>query len=86
MFKCDRCGICCRHVNENPMYASFDSGNGVCRYLDLETNLCTIYYERPLLCNVDAMYEFKYKDEMTREEFYELNYKECEKLKKASGK
>lgn len=81
MFECDRCGICCRRVNLNPMYVKFDKGNGVCRYLDEKTNLCTIYNERPLLCNVDAMYEFLYQDKMTREEFYQLNYEECKKLK-----
>ncbi|MCQ2372978.1 MAG: YkgJ family cysteine cluster protein [Phascolarctobacterium sp.] len=81
MFKCDCCGLCCRHVNLNSMYTSFDRGDGVCKFLDLESNLCTIYKERPLLCNVDAMYEFMYQDEMTREEFYELNYEVCRKLK-----
>lgn len=85
MFKCDQCGICCKHVNMNPMYVQFDSGNGVCKFLDEETNLCKIYNERPLLCNVDAMYDFMYKDQMSREEFYELNYQECRKLKAEAG-
>lgn len=81
MFKCDSCGLCCRHLYLNPMYDKMHAGDGVCFFLDQETNRCTIYQNRPLLCNVDAMYEFMYKEQMTREEFYELNYKECAKLK-----
>ena len=81
MFKCDCCGLCCRHVDLNPMYVNFHSGDGVCMYLDQETNKCTIYAERPLLCNVDAVYDFLYSEKMSREEFYELNYAQCKKLK-----
>ena len=81
MFKCDCCGLCCKHLKENPMYVNFHNGDGVCFYLDQETNLCTIYNERPLLCRVDAVYDLLYADQMTREEFYEKNYEECRKIK-----
>jgi len=81
IFECDRCGLCCRHVNLNPMYVNMHSGDGVCKFLDQETNLCTIYNERPLLCRVDATYELLYQDQMSREEFYAMNYEECKKLK-----
>ena len=81
MFKCDRCGICCRNIRNIELLAPFDDGTGVCRYLDHENNLCKIYDSRPVICNVDAMYEAFYRDEMTREEFYAKNYAACEKLK-----
>lgn len=85
MFNCDRCGLCCRQLHLNPMYVNLHSGDGVCMYLDQETNMCQIYNERPFLCSVDNTYEMLYKDQMTREEFYELNYKECRKLKEQAG-
>ena len=81
MFKCDVCGLCCKQLQLNPAMAKMHAGDGVCLYLDLETNKCTIYNERPLLCNVDMMYETFYSDQMTREEFYEKNYEVCKKLK-----
>ena len=81
MFKCDCCGICCRHIKGIKMLEAFDDGTGVCRYLDRENNLCTIYDSRPVICNVDAMYEAFFMNKMTREEFYAENYAACEKLK-----
>ena len=85
MFKCDCCGICCRHIRGIAMLEAFDDGTGVCRYLDREHNLCTIYDSRPVICSVDAMYELFFRDEMTREEFYDKNYSACEKLKHNHG-
>lgn len=82
MFKCDCCGICCRNIRNIEMLAGFDDGTGVCRYLGRENNLCMIYDSRPVVCNVDAMYELFFREEMTREEFYCVNYSACEKLKR----
>ena len=42
IFPCDKCGICCNHINEIPELHSFDSGNGRCIHL-LDNNLCAIY-------------------------------------------
>ncbi len=58
-----------------------DDGTGVCRFLDRQTNFCTIYASRPLFCNVDATYGVLFREKMTREEFYDLNYRACKKLK-----
>ena len=60
-----------------------DDGTGVCRFLNRQTNLCTIYATRPLLCNVDAAYDALFRKNMTREEFYELNRLACERMKAA---
>lgn len=54
--------------------------DGTCKYLDKETNLCTIYNERPDFCRVDEFYEKNFADIMTREEFYRLNKKICLQL------
>ena len=81
MFHCDKCGLCCMSVGQNPIYRHLDRGDGICLYLDTETRLCTIYASRPLLCNVDAAYEQLYRDSMSREEFYQLNYDACRQLK-----
>lgn len=85
MFKCDCCGECCRHIAGIIPLEPFDDRKGVCRFLDREKNLCSIYASRPLVCNVDAMYETFFADKMSREEFYLANHEVCEKLK-ASGK
>lgn len=79
MFKCDKCGLCCRSLKLNPMYKELDRGDGVCKYL--EGNLCSIYEQRPLICRVDDAYEVFFKSKMTKEEYYEINYKSCNILK-----
>lgn len=44
MFACDRCGICCQHIDLIPQLKEFDSGNGRCVHLS-ENNLCEIYLQ-----------------------------------------
>lgn len=80
MFKCDRCGQCCRNIGMSPIYAELNDGTGKCKYLN--GNLCSIYNERPLLCRIDEGYEAFFKGTMTKEEYYRLNYEVCDKLKK----
>ncbi|MCM1480419.1 MAG: hypothetical protein NC085_12005 [Muribaculaceae bacterium] len=58
-------------------------GNGICKYL--RGNKCGIYNERPLLCRVDESYEAYFKDVITIEEYYRLNYEACNILKNNSG-
>ena len=80
MFKCDRCGECCKKLNKSPVYDELHNGDGVCRYL--VGNLCSIYEDRPLLCRIDESYEILFKEQMDKSKYYELNYKFCNKLKK----
>ena len=80
MFKCDRCGECCKKLNKSPVYDELHNGDGVCRYL--VENLCSIYEDRPLLCRIDESYEVLFKEQMDKSKYYELNYKFCNKLKK----
>ncbi|MDE7326090.1 MAG: YkgJ family cysteine cluster protein [Lachnospiraceae bacterium] len=79
MFQCDKCGECCRHLNLSSLYHFLDRGDGVCRYLS--GNLCTVYEKRPLLCRVDESYEAYFRESMTKNDYYELNYKACDKIK-----
>ena len=69
-FLCDQCGTCCRNIRRSKFSEGLDRGDGVCKNLDTSTNLCTIYAERPIFCNVDA------------QEFHKLNHDACRRLKK----
>jgi Fe-S-cluster containining protein len=66
-----------------PALSEYDSGNGVCRYL--KNNLCEIYDERPMICNVEEMYHLVFKDTMTESEFIAENLKVCCGLAKTLG-
>ncbi|WP_315275718.1 YkgJ family cysteine cluster protein [Selenomonas sputigena] len=80
MFHCTQCGECCKQVGMTIWGKNMALPNGICKWLDDSTNLCTIYQHRPLMCNVDAFYEENYAMVMSREEFYALNRAECLKL------
>lgn len=86
MFKCDKCGLCCQNIGNNPIYSDLDDGKGTCRYFDSLTNLCKIYANRPLKCRIDKAYEVWFKDSMKLEEYYKLNKEACELLKKSRRK
>lgn len=79
MFICTKCGMCCRNIDLIPELKEYDIGNGTCVYLS-ENNLCTIYDDRPEICNVDKMFEKKYKMIMTREEYEKINEEGCKAL------
>jgi Fe-S-cluster containining protein len=86
MFKCDCCGLCCMNLKMSELYSDLDRGDGICRYFDNIPKLCSVYNDRPDKCNVDKMYEKFYKDKMTIEEYYELNYVVCNNFKMQGGK
>lgn len=81
MFICDCCGLCCKNLNKSDLYADLDRGDGICSFFNEENNLCNIYEKRPLKCNVDKLYDACFKENMTREEYYKVNYEACEMLK-----
>jgi len=74
--------MCCRNIGHIFELRSFDKGDGICKYLDEDSNLCKIYHKRPDICQVDLMYKKEYYKFYTKEIFFELNYKNCELLKK----
>ncbi len=83
MFKCDKCGMCCKNIRKAELYKGLDDGTGKCKYL--KGNLCSIYSNRPTFCRVDECYDLYFKDIMTKEEYYEQNYEACNSLKKSGG-
>lgn len=79
MFLCTKCGLCCRNIDKIPELKEYDVGDGVCVHLT-EGNLCDIYDTRPDICNVERMFEIKYKDIISREEYEHLNEEGCKLL------
>lgn len=81
MFNCDKCGLCCKTVSSNDFYKDLDRGDGICIHFDCDTNLCTIYEKRPIICRVDEFYKEFLMDVITKEEYFKLNYEACKILK-----
>lgn len=81
MFPCDKCGECCRNVYKVQQLKHLALPNGICKHLDQDTNLCKIYQQRPLHCNIDAYYDIFVKGTMSIEDFYAMNLKCCKELK-----
>lgn len=80
MFKCDKCGQCCKSLHLSSNYADLDRGDGICKHL--KNNLCSIYDDRPLKCRIDESYKAFFKKQMSYEEYTQRNYECCEILKK----
>ena len=80
-FDCDCCGACCKNIRLSNLSTELDGGDGVCKHLTAD-NLCAIYSERPIFCNVDAYYDKFLSDKMSRADFYKVNRDACERLKK----
>lgn len=79
-FPCYQCGACCCNVNRSKETLFLDNGNGVCRYYDHQTKLCTIYETRPDICRVDKQYQLNYKNKYSWAEFIEINTIACKIL------
>jgi len=80
MFPCTSCGLCCQNISNIKELERYDLGNGICKYFDSISNLCTIYENRPDICRVDKMFDLVYSKEFTQEEFYIGNAKVCNDL------
>lgn len=78
MFKCEKCGNCCRNLSKSSLYADLDRGDGICRFLD--GNLCLIYEVRPLKCRIDECYDRYFSKFYSQEEYYRLNREACQIL------
>lgn len=79
-FRCRQCGECCRHIGHIPELDNYHNGDGICKYLNPFTNLCTIYENRPVICNVDKAYVSLFINVMTQDEYLEKNYEGCKNL------
>lgn len=79
-FPCDKCGLCCRNLNAFFLYEDLHDGSGICQYLNMDTNLCSIYNERPEKCNIIASYQY-FENILSFNEYIQLNIEACKKLK-----
>ena len=67
MFHCDCCGLCCMNLDKSDLYSDLNRGDGICKYFDEQTHLCSIYDSRPEKCNRDKSYERLFKGVVTKE-------------------
>lgn len=79
-FPCSSCGLCCKSLKNNPLAIDLDRGDGICRHLNIATNLCQIYDERPLICCVEEFYKQNLKDKISWREFVNFNIQACKAL------
>ncbi len=70
------------NLQKSDVYSDLDRGDGICKFFDMESKLCSIYIDRPDKCNVDKTYKIFFQKKMSLEEYYQLNYEACCKLKK----
>ncbi|WP_441695033.1 YkgJ family cysteine cluster protein [Helicobacter pylori] len=77
------CGLCCKNITGIIELVEFDAGNGVYKFLDLETNLCKIYESRSLICMVDEAHKKLYSH-IPLKEFYAKNAEICNALQEAN--
>ncbi|MDU9767171.1 YkgJ family cysteine cluster protein [Helicobacter pylori] len=82
-FPCTSCGLCCKNITGIIELIEFDAGNGVCKFLDSETNLCKIYESRPSICRVDEAHKKLYPN-IPLKEFYAKNAEVCNALQEAN--
>ncbi len=83
-FPCERCGACCRNLDKNDVYNDLNRGDGICKYFDEVTRLCSLYATRPDKCNVKKGYQY-FKEVVTFTEYIKCNLKSCEELKRGSN-
>lgn len=79
-FPCNGCGSCCRLVANISETAWLDRGDSVCKYLDEQSNRCTIYSNRPLVCRVEDYYLAHLSSRIAWDDFVKVNLEVCEKL------
>ncbi len=82
-FACNKCGTCCRHLRLFGKSYTWllDGDTDMCRYFDPDSNLCTIYPIRPLICNIEIGYHV-YFPHISYEDFITMNKDACIQLKK----
>lgn len=83
-FPCIECGLCCKHVNGIQHLEKWADNSGKCKYLQ-SSNLCKIYKDRPLLCNVEESYSKIFYKEMSKKDFILANLRVCIELNEKFG-
>ena len=72
MFPCTQCGACCKRAGATGLMPSKEDGS--CIYLNKD-NTCSIYHQRPDVCNIDKMRRKQTK--LSKKEYYRLSAKIC---------
>ena len=93
MFNCTKCGLCCKKVKlivesspifsdkESQFYFPYSWGeNGTCE--KLKGNMCSVYKDRPLICNVDKFADVLGVD---KHEFFKQTEDYCKTLQNEEG-
>lgn len=76
---CSKCNaVCCRHVTADFLKSA---DGDICKWLDREKNICRIYDDRPLICNVDKYWEQNLRHKISYEEWIELQVDSCDELR-----
>ena len=80
-FPCIKCGACCRQVSNHTIYQYLDRGDGCCQHFEELTNECKVYDERPDICRIDLIYKRQFSQDMSLNEYYQLNSLGCAQLR-----
>lgn len=84
-FNCWNCSACCRFCDKIDELKSFDRGDGTCIHLT-EQNLCGIYDNRPEVCNTRKMFEKKWINYFSWEDYLIFSEKACKILENGMKK
>ena len=79
-FPCTQCGACCRRAGVTGLMPSNEDGS--CIYLNKD-NTCSIYNQRPEVCNIDKMR--KKQTILSKKEYYKLSAKVCNQFIEEDG-
>lgn len=82
VFKCDKCGACCRHIKYlGKQYQWLINNDGMCKYFNQNNNTCSIYPIRPLVCRVEEAY-YIYYSYIDFKTYIDISKKICKQIKK----
>ena len=82
-FPCTLCGACCRSIHAVKELEMFCQ-NGICVHLQ-GNNSCAIYENRPIVCNIEELYQHSFANIMSKKDFYNANIKICNDLQEKFG-
>ena len=83
IYNCEACGAqCCRNWNPAKYDKTIVNEQGICKYLNVNTNLCTIYETRPDFCRIYKWYEQQYSMTISLEQFLSEQKLGCKVLQK----
>lgn len=80
-FPCTKCGACCKLVPDAVLdiFSLPKSPTGGCGYLK-QDNSCSIYDNRPDICNVTKMWKKYHSSKMSWDEYIKVSLEACATL------